>query len=497
MPTDNLVKPAYAFLKKYRVIGVRLESAVISIYHEKSAPDFAIAELIRFYITRYPMDKITTTIVSDSDFNTQLKETFESHNNDAITNVDSIEEALDLSQLAEAIPEAEDLLEQENEAPIIRLINGFLSEAVKLNASDIHIETYERKMIIRFRIDGSLLTIVEPKRTLAPLLISRIKIMAKLDIAEKRIPQDGRISIKIAGKDIDIRVSTLPSNDNERVVMRILDKKSGEMPLSSLGMSEVIEKHYKKLLSLPHGIILITGPTGSGKTTSLYSGLSHINNQERNILTIEDPIEYQLEGIGQTQVNTKTNMTFARGLRAILRQDPDVVMIGEIRDKETADIAVQASLTGHLVVSSLHTNTAIGAITRLRDMGVEPFLISSSTVGIMAQRLVRKLCIHCKKSKEPDSYEENILTDASQPCEKIYVATGCKNCKQTGYLGRTGIYELIVITEKLKSLIHENSSEQELLEIVRQHSKSMRHDGIRLVTSGITTIDEVIRVTHA
>ncbi|MCL4140601.1 UNVERIFIED_CONTAM: hypothetical protein GTU68_009997 [Idotea baltica] len=304
------------------------------------------------------------------------------------------------------MPGTEDLLEGEDDAPIIKLINATLSEAIKEGASDIHIETFEKQLVIRFRVDGVLREVLSPNRKLSSLLVSRIKVMAKLDIAEKRVPQDGRISLRIAGRAIDVRVSTMPSSYGERVVMRLLDKNNAKLDLVDLGMTSTNQEKFAELLRKPHGIILVTGPTGSGKSTTLYAGLTDINSKDRNILTVEDPIEYELQGVGQTQVNTKVDMTFARGLRAILRQDPDVVMIGEIRDLETAEIAVQASLTGHLVISTLHTNTASGAITRMEDMGIEPFLLSSSLLAVISQRLVRTLCSSCKIDYTPDATEK-------------------------------------------------------------------------------------------
>ncbi|MEL1602738.1 ATPase, T2SS/T4P/T4SS family, partial [Acinetobacter baumannii] len=293
-----------------------------------------------------------------------------------------LEDHPDLLSLADQVPETEDLMDQEDDAPIVRLINALLSEAIRVGASDIHIEAFEKKLSVRLRVDGQLREIVQPRRELAPLLVSRIKVMAKLDIAEKRVPQDGRISLRLAGREVDVRVSTLPSSHGERVVMRLLDKQAGRLNMTHLGLMANDYERLTQLVHRPHGIILVTGPTGSGKTTTLYAALSDLNDNTRNILTAEDPIEYQLEGIGQTQVNTKVDMTFARALKAMLRQDPDVVMVGEIRDLETAEIAVQASLTGHLVLSTLHTNTAIGAVTRLKDMGIEPFLLSSSLIGV-------------------------------------------------------------------------------------------------------------------
>ncbi|MES2664099.1 MAG: type II secretion system ATPase GspE [Pseudomonadota bacterium] len=403
---------------------------------------------------------------------------------------------MDLASLADQITETEDLMEQEDDAPIVRLINAVLAEAVREQASDIHIEPFEKRLVIRMRTDGVLREIVEPRRELAPLLVSRIKVMAKLDIAEKRVPQDGRVSIRIAGRELDVRVSTMPSNNGERVVMRLLDKQAGRLNVDLLGMDPVLVTNLKSLLAKPHGILLVTGPTGSGKTTTLYAGLSYLNDQTRNILTVEDPIEYQLEGIGQTQVSPKVDMTFARGLRAILRQDPDVVMVGEIRDLETAEIAVQASLTGHLVLSTLHTNTAVGAVTRLHDMGIEPFLLSSSLLGVMAQRLVRVLCPHCKQEEPmtPSEMAELVVNPKQNPT--VCRAHGCTECNQSGYRGRTGIYELVIIDSEMRELIHRQDSEAALERHARTLSASIRQDGVRKILAGITSIEEVLRVTR-
>jgi general secretion pathway protein E len=350
---------------------------------------------------------------------------------------------------------------------------------------------------VRYRIDGVLAEILSPKRMLAPLLVSRLKVMARLDIAEKRVPQDGRISVRIAGHAVDIRMSTMPSAHGERVVLRLLDKQAGQLELKQLAMNEQVMASYEKALHSPHGIILVTGPTGSGKTTTLYAGLSHINQTTRNILTIEDPIEYMLPGVGQTQVNPKVDMTFARGLRAILRQDPDVVMVGEIRDLETAEIAVQASLTGHLVLSTLHTNTAIGAVTRLQDMGIEPFLLSSSLIGVMAQRLVRLLCKDCKQSYEPSLSERTLLgvDDNAGGRLEICRAVGCEHCNYGGYRGRTGIYELIEVNDALRLMIHEGASEQQMLQEARKLYPGIQEDGRRRILAGETSIEEVLRVT--
>ncbi len=338
---------------------------------------------------------------------------------------------------------------------------------------------------------------LQPPRALGPLLVSRVKVMAHLDIAEKRLPQDGRISLKVAGRPVDVRVSTLPAGHGERVVLRLLDKREGRLDLQHLGMEPGDEARLLRLIHRPHGILLVTGPTGSGKTTTLYAGLIQLNDRKRNIMTVEDPIEYYLDGISQTQVNTKVEMTFARGLRAILRQDPDVVMVGEIRDLETAEIAVQASLTGHLVLSTLHTNSAAGAITRLRDMGVEPFLLSSSLIGVLAQRLVRKLCPHCKQphSATATDLETLGINPAAAP-PTLYTPAGCERCNQSGYRGRTGIFELVTVDDAMQSLIHEGKGEQEMERHARLFSRGIRDDGRRRVLAGDTALAELVRVTR-
>ncbi|PCJ46871.1 MAG: type II secretion system protein GspE [Moraxellaceae bacterium] len=434
--------------------------------------------------------------VDETEFDRRLTLAYESDSSEAMQMVEGLGDELDLASLADSLPETEDLMEQEDDAPIIRLINALLTEAVKLNASDIHIETFEKRLIVRFRVDGVLREIVQPKRALAPLLVSRIKVMARLDIAEKRVPQDGRISLRVAGREIDVRVSTMPSSNGERIVLRLLDKQAGRLNLTHLGMAGADLERMGGIIEKPHGIILVTGPTGSGKTTTLYAALSQLNDKSRNILTIEDPIEYQLEGIGQTQVNNKVEMTFSKGLRAILRQDPDVVMIGEIRDLETAEIAVQSSLTGHLVLSTLHTNSAVGSITRLHDMGIEPFLLSSSLLGLLAQRLVRVLCDECKQIYTPDESECQLLGIDQSSAPSLYHANGCEECSHLGYHGRTGIYELIVFDEALRTMVHNGASESELATHARKSGASIRDDGIRKVLEGVTTIEEVLRVTR-
>ena len=448
-----------------------------------------LLEVRRYLGTAFQLEPLDTEA-----FRQRLSVAYQRTQNEAAQMAEDLSSDVDLSRLVDELPDVGDLMDAEDDAPIIRLINAILSQAVKEQASDIHIETFEERLSVRYRVDGVLTEVLSPKRMLAPLLVSRLKVMAKLDIAEKRVPQDGRISVRIAGHGIDIRMSTIPSAYGERVVLRLLDKQAGQLNLSELRMNQQVDGSYRRALSSPHGIILVTGPTGSGKTTTLYAGLSSINETSRNIMTIEDPVEYMLPGVGQTQVNPKVDMTFARGLRAILRQDPDVVMVGEIRDLETAEIAVQASLTGHLVLSTLHTNSAIGSITRLQDMGVEPFLLSSSLLAVMAQRLVRLLCKSCREPYQPSAGERERLgiTDASV---MLHRAKGCQHCNMTGYRGRTGIYELIEIDETLREAIHTGMGEQALLRMARQNGPGIDADGRRRILEGETSLEEVLRVT--
>lgn len=390
----------------------------------------------------------------------------------AATVVSEVESDADLSRMMQELPAVEDLLETADDAPIIRMLNALLTQAARDGASDIHIEPYERHSSVRFRVDGTLREVVQPNRALHAALISRLKIMADLDISEKRLPQDGRISLRLGTRAIDVRVSTLPSAHGERAVLRLLDKTSEKISLEAVGMQGQVLARLEQLIAQPHGIILVTGPTGSGKTTTLYAALSRLDASQSNIMTVEDPIEYELHGIGQTQVNSKIDLTFAKALRAILRQDPDVIMIGEIRDFETAQIAIQASLTGHLVLATLHTNDAASAITRLTDMGVEPFLLSSSLLGVLAQRLVRKTCTACQGS-------------------------GCDVCGQTGYQGRTGLFELLTTTEALRAQIHQRASEADIrAAAIAGGMALMRDDGERLIATGITSREEVLRVTR-
>lgn len=447
-------------------------------------------------LRRYFSRPLILQSLGEEVFEHTLQAQYESGSRESMEDMGDLDDSVDLNAIAQQLAEPEDLLDSEDDAPIIRLINAVLTEAIKSNASDIHIEPYENRLRVRFRVDGILREVLQPKRTLAPLLVSRIKVMAKLDIAEKRVPQDGRIALRIAGRAVDVRVSTLPSSYGERVVMRILDKQAGKLELKHLGMNAESVTSMEHLIAKPHGIILVTGPTGSGKTTTLYAALTQLNQTSRNILTVEDPIEYYLDGVGQTQVNTKVEMTFARGLRAILRQDPDVVMVGEIRDLETAQIAVQASLTGHLVLSTLHTNTAVGAVTRLRDMGVEPFLLSSSLVGVLAQRLVRRLCPECKTPYKADAADCEVLGVDVTQAPTLYHPQGCEECNHLGYSGRLGIYELVEVDDAMRQLIHDEAGEQALEAQARKQSSSIRHAGVELVIQGTTSMEEVLRVTQ-
>ena len=414
----------------------------------------------------------------------------------AATVVSEVQNDADLSRMMQELPAVEDLLETSDDAPIIRMLNALLTQAARDGASDIHIEPYERHSSVRFRVDGTLREVVQPNRALHAALISRLKIMAELDIAEKRLPQDGRISLRIGTRAVDVRVSTLPSAHGERAVLRLLDKSESKLSLESVGMTGGALRRLLELIAQPHGIILVTGPTGSGKTTTLYAALQRLDAGRSNIMTVEDPIEYELPGIGQTQVNAKIDLDFAKALRAILRQDPDVIMIGEIRDYETAQIAIQASLTGHLVLATLHTNDAASAVTRLTDMGVEPFLLSSSLLGVLAQRLVRKLCVHCNPASPLSGAAAGSLP-ASATARPAGVAAGCAECGYTGYQGRTGIFELMVANDEIRAQIHSRAAEASIREAALATGMTlMREDGERLVREGVTSREELVRVTR-
>lgn len=406
--------------------------------------------------------------------------------------------ALDLADgfdgMLDELPTTADLLDPQDDAPIIRLINGVIAEAARRGASDVHIEPYEASLLVRLRIDGVLHEVLSLPSRVASMLVSRVKVMARLDIAERRVPQDGRISLTLGGRALDVRVSTLPSRAGERVVMRILDKDQAGLRLEDLGMSPDLLAAYREALREPNGIVLVTGPTGSGKTTTLYAGLALLNDHSRNILTIEDPVEYTVHGIGQTQVNAKVGMSFAAGLRAILRQDPDVVMVGEIRDPETAQVAVQASLTGHLVLSTVHTNDAIGAVTRLRDMGVEPFLLASTLRLVVAQRLVRRLCPQCRQAWPADEPTARLV--GVEPGATLYRATGCAACNSTGYQGRVGVYEAIRIDDRLRRLIGEGADEDVMTAALTEGGGNLSAAARARVADGSTTVEEAVRVTR-
>lgn len=490
VPTDSEHKQlSFSFAKRHRVL-LDTGKQPAWLYYTSETELTILAEVRRFLGAPFELHEIRS-----EEFEALLTKAFQRDSSQAKQLMEDIGNESDLFTLADELPEAEDLLDSEDDAPIIKLINAMLSEAIKEGASDIHVETFEKQLTIRFRVDGVLREILRPNRKMAAMLVSRIKVMAKLDIAEKRVPQDGRITLRIAGRAVDVRVSTMPSSHGERVVLRLLDKNNAHLNLQDLGMTAANNRSISELIRKPHGIILVTGPTGSGKSTTLYASLSEINSKDRNILTVEDPIEFDLEGIGQTQVNPRVDMTFARGLRAILRQDPDVVMIGEIRDLETAQIGVQASLTGHLVLSTLHTNTAAGAITRLEDMGIEPFLLSSSLLAVLSQRLVRTLCEDCRQP-QPVSAQEAQLLGVTAGSANIYHPIGCAACNQTGYRGRTGIHELLLVDETIRELIHSGHGEQAIEKYIRRHTPSIREDGCRKVLDGMTSLEEVLRVTR-
>jgi general secretion pathway protein E len=463
----------YGFAKSHTLL-LEDDGQRLTLWSGENTPPAALSEVLRVYAVQVFEREAQASLAQ------RIAVAYAGGESSAAAVVGEVESAVDLSRLMQDLPAVEDLLEAANDAPIIRMLNALLTQAAKDGASDIHIEPYERNSSVRFRVDGTLREVVQPNRALHAALISRLKIMAELDIAEKRLPQDGRISLRIGGRAIDVRVSTLPSAHGERAVLRLPDKGESKFTLESLGMSGEVLKSFQKLVQQPHGIVLVTGPTGSGKTTTLYAALQTLETATTNVLTVEDPIEYELAGIGQTQVNPKIDLTFAKALRAILRQDPDVIMIGEIRDFETAQIAIQASLTGHLVLATVHTNDAPSTVTRLTDMGVEPFLLSSSLLGVLAQRLVRKLCSHCKRVDARGRYHP----------------VGCSECGMTGYKGRTGVYEMMVADEKVSALIHNRAAESQLFVAAEAAGlRSMREDGERLVAEGITSAEELMRVT--
>ena len=481
----------YAFAKANGVVLTSLDDGLAQVAVRSDARAGALAELRRALGVPVRAHRIGAV-----QFDELIAAAYNGAESGAAALADDIAQDLDLSRLLQEIPRVEDLLESQDNAPVIRLINALLTQALRDGASDIHIERFETRSVVRLRVDGTLRDLIEPARALHNAIVSRVKIMAQLDIAEKRLPQDGRITLRVAGKPVDVRVSTIPTGHGERVVMRLLDKQAGRLDLTKLGMDEVTLAEMDGLIRKPHGIVLVTGPTGSGKTTTLYAALSRLDATALNIMTVEDPIEYDLDGISQTQVNARIEMSFARALRTILRQDPDVVMIGEIRDLETAQIAVQASLTGHLVFATLHTNDAVSAITRLVDMGVEPFLLASSLIGVGAQRLVRRLCLECRRPFPADAAQ--LRARGLAPTDRTrYSAQGCDACGGSGYRGRTGIYELLTVDDDMRRLIHDRASEQTLREhALARRMRSLRDDGMRWAGQGLISLEEVVRVTR-
>lgn len=481
----------FAFCRSQGVLLGSADEHGVELLLRPGASPAAVAE-----VRRQLGGQLRLKEVGAESFARQLAERYGNGETSAAEVADGISQEMDLSRLAEEIPPVEDLLDQADQAPVIRMINALLAQAVREGASDVHLEPEETASVVRLRRDGMLYEILRGKRAHHAAMVSRVKILANLDIAEKRLPQDGRISIRLAGRAVDIRVSTLPTCHGERAVLRLLEKGAERLELTRLGMSPEILAGVDRLIKKPHGILLVTGPTGSGKTTTLYSAMTRLNGRRLNIMTVEDPVEYELSGVGQCQVNGRIDLDFARALRAILRQDPDVVMIGEIRDRETAQIAVQASLTGHLVLATLHTNDAASAITRLTDMGVEPYLLASSLTGVLAQRLVRRLCSHCREPYTPDQAEYRLI--APHAPGQLFRASGCTHCRHSGYMGRAGIYELLEIDSNLRGLIHERSAES-ALRIAAQTTGGMqllRDDALRWLLVGETSLEEVLRVTR-
>jgi general secretion pathway protein E len=485
------------FAKQARLIPLKLdgETAQVAI---ADPIDTAVLDHARMLLQR-DVDPHVATQAAIVD---AINQVYDRSLNEAEQVVDEME-AQDLDAVEQKLEEAQDLLDSGDEAPIIRLVNSLLFRAAKERASDIHVEPMERELIVRFRIDGVLHEVIKPPKRYQNSILSRVKIMAQLNIAEKRLPQDGRIRIKLAGRDIDIRVSTIPTSHGERIVMRLLDKTATLLDLAEIGMGGQILKTVDELIRRSHGIVLVTGPTGSGKTTTLYGALSRINSPELNILTVEDPVEYQLKGIGQMAISPKIGLTFASGLRSFLRQDPDVIMVGEIRDKETAEIAIQASLTGHLVFSTVHTNDAAGAVTRLVEMGIEPFLVASSLTGVLAQRLVRSVCKDCRQAYTPSDEElakiglDRASLKALSGGGPVYRAVGCPACNKNGYRGRTGIYELLLVDDDIRQLILKNIDSNTIKrKATEKGMTTLLDDGAKKVATGETTIAEVLSVTQ-
>jgi general secretion pathway protein E len=484
-PIQNVPEIPYRFAHTAGLV-VAVHGGAIEVALRPNFEARALIELRRFLGTAFSVRQ-----VDDATFNDLLSDRY-AIDGAAAEMAGTIADSGTLNLLSLDLPSAEDLLASADDAPAIRLINGIIAEATRKGVSDIHIEPYETGLVVRLRVDGLLKEMLRMPPHVAPMLVSRIKVMARLDIAERRLPQDGRIGLTLAGKQLDVRVSTLPSRAGERVVLRILDGNADAFALSDLGMSAVVERTLRTAIAEPNGIILVTGPTGSGKTTTLYACIRALNDGTRNVLTVEDPVEFVMDGVGQTQVNAKVGLTFAAGLRAILRQDPDIVMVGEIRDHETAEIAVQASLTGHLVLSTVHTNDAIGAITRMRDMKVEPFLLASTLRAVVAQRLIRRLCSSCRAPISADAAVASHLgIVAGTP---IFRGVGCSDCHGTGYRGRVGVFEAVRIDETMRRLINENADEDAIADHAYSGGLAMIA-GIRdYVRDGVTSAEEVMRV---
>ena len=481
------------YLKKHLIFPFQSEDGILRMAVNDPL-DLEVLDDLRIL---FGQDEIRPVLVPAQEIISAINRTYGQANDTAEQIIQDMDQEEDSQHLFAELEEGEDLLDETSDAPVIKLVNHIFSQAVKSQASDIHIEPYQQNLQIRFRLDGVLHNVLSPPRRLHAAIVSRIKVMARLDIAEKRLPQDGRTDVKIGDRLVDVRVSCLPTAFGERVVLRLLEKSGKLLSLDEIGLSSEALAEMKRLLQLSHGIILVTGPNGSGKTTTLYAALSQINSPDRNILTIEDPIEYQLDGIGQMQVNPKINLNFSSGLRSMVRQDPDVILVGEIRDLETAEIAIHAALTGHLVFSTLHTNDAASAITRLTDMGIEPFLASSSVQAIIAQRLVRILCPHCKEAYEPEEAQWAELGLSKEDTGPIFRADGCGKCLETGYRGRSGIYEFMRMTEAIKGLMLKTSDANQINKAARaQGMVSLRDDGINKVIEGRTTITEVLRVTQ-
>ena len=481
------------YLKKHAIFPFQSEDGTLRIAVNDPL-DLEVLDDLRIL---YGQNEIRPVLAPAREILSAINRTYGQANDTAEQIIQDLGEDEDSQHLFTELEVGEDLLDETSEAPIIKLVNHIFSQAVKSQASDIHIEPYQQHLQVRFRLDGVLHNVLSPPRRLHAAIVSRIKVMARLDIAEKRLPQDGRTEVKIGERLVDVRVSCLPTAFGERVVLRLLEKSGKLLSMKEIGLTAAALAEMKRLLHLSHGIILVTGPTGSGKTTTLYAALSQINSPDKNILTIEDPIEYRLDGIGQMQVNPKINLTFASGLRSMVRQDPDVILVGEIRDRETADIAIHAALTGHLVFSTLHTNDSASAVTRLTDMGIEPFLVSTAVQAIIAQRLVRLLCRHCKEAYEPEEAQWAELRSSREVAGPIFRADGCEKCLETGYRGRTGIYEFLLLSEAIKGLVLKTSDANQINKVARAEGMAnLREDGINKVMEGRTTISEVLRVTQ-